>query len=98
MKYYELQIASLDENYLNELTDTRWVDRTDVDFDRDWTWLITNAIIRAVFIEIVLKNIENENDSRKLIDSIYTNCLDSRFDIDENELETQQAKDFINNF
>ena len=76
MKYYELQIASLDEDYLNDLT----------------------AIIRAVFIEIVLKNIEDENDSKKPIDSIYTNCLDSRFDIDEDELETQQAKDFINNF
>lgn len=98
MKYYNLQIAPLDEKYLDELSETRWIERTDVDFEWSWFWLITNAIIWALFEEIVYNNVEDEKDREKLINSIYTNCLDSWFDIDEDELETEQAKEFIKNF
>lgn len=98
MKYYNLQNAPLDENYLDKLTETRWIDRTDVDFYWNWNWVITNAIIRALFEEIVMQNVDDEEDREKLIDNIYTNCLDSRFDIDEDELKTSQAKEFIQNF
>lgn len=98
MKYYNLQIAPLDENYLDELSETRWIERTDVDFERNWNWVITNAIIQALFEEIVYNDVEDEKDREKLIESIYTNCLDSGFDIDEDELETEQAKEFIKNF
>jgi hypothetical protein len=98
MKYYNLQIAPLDESYLDELSETRWIERTDVDFERNWNWVITNAIIQALFEEIVYNNVEDDKDREKLIDSIYTNCLDSRFDIDEDELESEEAKEFIKNF
>lgn len=98
MKYYNLQIAPLDEKYLDGLTETRWIDRTDVEFDRFWNWVITNAIIRALFEEIVMQNIDDEEDREKLIENIYTNCLDSRFDVNEDELKTSQAKEFIKNF
>lgn len=98
MKYYNYQIAPLDENYLDSLTETYGIERTDVDFYWNWEWVITNSIIRALFTEIVLQEVKNKEDQEKLIDSIYTNCLDSQFDINENELKTKQAKEFLNNF
>lgn len=98
MKYYKLQIAPLDENYLDELSETWGINRTDVDFEWSWFWPIANAIIWALFEEIVYNNVEDEKDREKLINSIYTNCIDSWFDINEDELETRQAKEFIKNF
>ena len=98
MKYYNYQIAPLDENYLDSLTETYGIERPDVDFYWNWEWVITNSIIKALFTEIVLQEVENKEDQEKLIDSIYTNCLDSQFDINENELKTKQAKEFLNNF
>lgn len=96
MKYNDLDfICILDREYLDKLSKTYGIDWGEIDFEfEEWT----NGIFYGLLYEIACQEVENESDREKIIDSIYCNCLDSWYDIGEEELETQQAKDFINNF
>ena len=38
------------------------------------------------------------DDQNELIDSIYTNCFDSYYNINPNELNSEEAKDLVINF
>jgi hypothetical protein len=48
--------------------------------------------------EIILQTVEDQDDIFKLEESIYTNCFDSHYNIDPDELHTQEAKDLVINF
>lgn len=96
--YYDLQIKSLDEQYLDELGTAYGIDWRDLDISEFWTGDITNACFYMLLYKIAENEVEDYTDRTKIQEAIYTNCLDSGYDIDESELETQQAKDFINNF
>lgn len=96
MKYNDLDfICTLDREYLDKLSEEYGIDWGEIEFEfEDWT----NGILYGLLYEIACQEVENEKDREKILDRIYCNCLDSGYDIDSEELETQQAKDFINNF
>lgn len=99
--YWDLIIAKNDQEFIDELMEKYNIREWDIELMLDWDmyWArFTNAVIFWIMVEIVNKNVENYDDKIKLIDSIYTNCLDSFFDIDVDELETQEAKDLVENF
>lgn len=96
MKYYDLEIASLDLEYIEELADAYWIDRRDLEIDVYWD--VTNSILFALLCKIAENEVEDYEDRTKIQASIYTNCLDSGYDILDDDLETEQAKEFINNF
>ena len=99
--YWDLIIAKNDQEFIDELMEKYNIREWDIELMLDWDmyWArFTNAVIFWIMVEIVNNNVENYDDKIKLIDSIYTNCLDSFFDIDVDELETQEAKDLVENF
>ena len=99
--YNDFIIGVSDQEFIDELLEKYNIREWDVELMLDWEmyWArFTNAVIYWIMVEIVNKNVENYDDKIKLIDSIYTNCLDSFFDIDVDELETQEAKDLVENF
>ena len=96
MKYYDLQIKELDLDYIESLSDEYWIDRRDLEIDVYWD--VTNSILFALLYKIAEQEVENYYDRTKIQASIYTNCLDGWYDITEDELETEQAKIFVNDF
>lgn len=98
MNYYDLQIKPLDEQYLDELGAPYGIDRRDLDISEFWTSDITNSCMYMLLYTIAGNEVEDYEDRTKIQEAIYTNCLDSGYDIDEDQLRTEQAKKFINNF
>lgn len=100
--YNDFIIGVSDQEFIDELLEKYDIREWDVELMLDGDmWYgarFTNAVIYWIMVEIVNKNVENYDDKIKLIDSIYTNCIDSFFDIDVDELETQEAKDLVENF
>lgn len=99
--YNDFIIGVSDQEFIDELLEKYNIREGDIELLLDWEmyWArFTNAVIYWIMIEIVNKKVENYDDKIKLIDSIYTNCLDSWFDIDIDELESQEAKDLVENF
>lgn len=99
--YNDFIIGVSDQEFIDELLEKYNIREWDIELLLDWEmyWArFTNAVIYWIMVEIVNKNVENYDDKIKLIDSIYTNCLDSRFDIDIDDLKTQEAKDLVNAF
>lgn len=102
MKYSDLIPAPLDLEYIDKLAgayNINWQDDLDIEIDAlDDRTSITNHIIACLLYKIAKDNIDDEDDCIKITNSIYTNCLDSGYDIDEDDVETEQAKEFIRNF
>lgn len=99
--YGDFIISSSDQEFIDELLEKYNIRECDIELLLDWeldSARFTNAVIYWIMVEIVNKNVENYGDKIKLIDSIYTNCLDSWFDIDIDDLKTQEAKDLVNDF
>lgn len=104
--YSDFIIGSLDEDYLNRLSEEWWIAWEDMDIsdylrsyamDINSAW-VTNAIIYELLYKIADMNVEDEDDLELIKDSIYCNCFDSHYNISEDELKTEQAKEFIRNF
>lgn len=99
--YSDLIIKSLDLEFINNICEHRDCDIDDIDL---WYCItsgdfdITNYIISEVFHNAVFKYVEDEDDSEKLRESIYVNCLDSGFNIEPSDLKTKQAIDFLEDF
>lgn len=92
-------ICYADYDYIEDLANTRDIDRKSLELSEDWVeYNLTNEIIYRILDEIIDYEVEDEVDREKLHNSIYTNCLDSWYDINENQLRTEQARKFINNF
>ena len=102
--YWDLFIAPLDQNYIDSLIDKYDIDCSQLDityvFERDEfsTAMLTNAIIHEIMREIIIQNVEDQDDIFMLEENIYTNCIDSHFNVWLNELNSQQAKDLVINF
>lgn len=101
--YWDMILWELDDKYIDRLCEEFDVDLCDIDItrvfelDRFWTALYTNAIIDWIMC-ILANRIEDEHDRDLLLDSIFTNCIDSHFDVDIEQLHSQPAKDLVINF
>lgn len=102
--YWDLCIGSLDEQFIDDLAKAYNIDRYDLDISNALEYweldraTIANEIIYQLLVEIAYKEIEDQEDRQKVIDSIYCNCIDSWYDIDSEDLETEQAKNFVETF
>ena len=89
--YSDLQIQSLDLDFIEKLSESLDLDYTSIEIDVNWD--ITNQIIYWLY-ETYINNLDLPSYAKtELIDSIYTNYIDSWLDIDiqefikDNELE-----------
>lgn len=102
--YWDLCLCTLDEQFIDDLAKQYNIDWYDLDISTAldcWEFnsaTITNEIIYQLLLEIAYKEVEDEKDREKIIDSIHCNCLDSGYNIDSEDLESEQAKEFIKNF
>ena len=102
--YSDLQIGSLDQQFIDKLMDKYDINYDDLDItyvfecDRFDSAMLTNAIIHEIMRQIILDNVENQDDIFDLEESIYTNCIDSHYDIDPEKLRTEDAKEVVRNF
>lgn len=95
MRYSDIEPFKLDREYLDSLSEKYGIDWQDLEIEPT-NWV--NGIFYELLLTIAYQEVDNLEDRGKIIDSIYCNCLDSGYDIDSDSLDTQQAKDFINNF
>ena len=102
--YSDLQISELDQHFIDRLMDEYNIYYDDLDityvFDGDKfdSATLTNAIIHEIMRQIILDNVEDQDDIFDLEESIYTNCIDSHYDIDPEKLRTEDAKEVVRNF
>lgn len=102
--YWDLFIGSLDQKFIDKLIDTYDIDCSNLDItyvfegDNFNSAMLTNAIIHEIMREIILQNVENQEDIFDLEESIYTNCFDSFYDINPEELRTEEAKEVVRDF
>ena len=96
----DLEIGSLDLNYIERLEERTWLSRYDVDLS-DYINLdsqcpnfdLTNGIIYWLMSEYIENSEASEEDKELLRDNIYLNCLDSRIDCSLEDLESEEGKD-----
>lgn len=102
--YWDLILWSLDQEFIDKLIEKYDIDCSNLEityvFEKEnfTTADLTNAIIHEILREIILQNVEDQEDIFDLEESIYTNCIDSWFDIDPERLRTEEAKDLVKNF
>lgn len=102
--YWDLYIPSLDQKYIDRLMDEYDVCADDLDIsyvfesENFHTAKLTNAIIHEILRWIILDRVENQEDIYDLEESIYTNCIDSWFDINPDKLRSEEAKELVRNF
>lgn len=100
--YNDFIIGAPDQEFINELLEKYNIREGDIELMLDGDmWYgarFTNAVIYWIMVEIVNKNVDDYEDKIKLIDSIFVNCTDSLFDINIDDLETQEAKELVENF
>ena len=90
MRYWDLVIWSIDQHYLDELSDIHNIDYYDADIyiNKDsGNANITNQLFNYVLTEAV-NNLDISEDNKELLqERIYCNCLDSWFDISSNDVD-----------
>ena len=102
--YWDLFMWELDEKYVNDLIEAYDIDCSQLDITYAFenpnfnSAYFTNCVIHEIMREIILQTVEDQDDIFKLEESIYTNCFDSHYNIDPDELHTQEAKDLVINF
>lgn len=100
--YWDIQIWSLDLAYIERLSKELEVDTWDAElYSLENGWPIANDIIYYIQYQSVwCLDISIESQER-LRDSIYTNCINSYFDINIEEFPKKERKiieDFISLF
>jgi hypothetical protein len=103
MKYNDFRIWSLDQEYIDKITELYDIDYWDAEICYDY-WLAANQIIDYILTEAV-NNLDISDDNKDyLISKIYCNCIDSWYDISSNDVddmidwddyEKQIIKDFL---
>ena len=96
--YYSLEIAPLDLQYLDDLWKAYGIDWREITFEIPNEGCICNAILYELLYAIARKEVSNDDDLDKITWRIYCNCIDSGYDISSDDVETQEAKDFLDNF
>ena len=95
----DFEIKALDEAYIERLEMSFDVSRYDVDlsdiFRNGQIPDITNHIIYKLLYNIISDNVDDEDDRQIMIESIYTNCLDSWIDCNDYDLRTKKAKKLL---
>ena len=106
MRYWDLIIWSIDQHYLDKLSDIHDIDYYDADIyiDEDTsTSDITNQLFNYVLTEAV-NNLDISDDNKEYLQSkIYCNCLDSWYDISSEDVDdmidwTDEEKEIIKEF
>ena len=99
--YWGIAIQPLDLDFIEKVCDAIGVEYYDADVYLDPTTLcrmsVTNQVISYVLTEWVLKHVKDSDDQEKLLDSIYLNCLDSGYNIDEEDL-TEDGQAYLKLF
>lgn len=104
ISYWDLYIPSADQDFIDRLIDEYDVNCDELEityaFEKEEfsTYSYTNAIIHEILKWIILDRVEDQDDIFDLEESIYTNCLDSWFDIDPDKLRSKEAKELVRNF
>lgn len=102
--YWDLIMWELDQKYVDRLINEYDVDCSELDITYVFTFhkfnstIFTNAVISEIMYWIVMHNVTDIDDQNKLLDSIFTNCFDSHYNIDPDELNSEEAKDLVINF
>lgn len=108
MRYWDLIIWSMDQDFIDKISDQYDVDYYDSDIYVDEEWeiqgVLANQLINYILTEAV-NNLEVSDDIKEYLHSkIYLNCIDSWFDlwsedvedmIDWTDKEKQIIKDFL---
>ena len=106
MRYWDLVIWSIDQHYLDELSDIHNIDYYDADIyiNKDsGNANITNQLFNYVLTEAV-NNLDISDDNKEYLQSnIYCNCLDSWYDITSEDVDdmidwTDEEKEIIKKF
>ena len=99
--YGEINIRPMDLNFIERVSRVLDVDYYEADIFLEKENIgpanIANQVICYVLTEGVLKHVEDEEDKEKLLDSIYLNCLDSGYNIDEKDL-TEDGQAYLKLF
>lgn len=102
--YWDLILWELDQKYIDNLIDERDIDCSLLDISyvfesEDFnSTRLTNAIIWEIMHYLAVHYVNDYDDINMLLDSIFTNCIDSHYNINPDELKTQEAKDLVINF
>ena len=96
--YRDIHIWSLDLAYIERVSEELDIDTWDAElYSLENGWPIANDIIYHIQYQAVW-NLEISEKSRgKLRDSMYTNCIDSGFDIDVEDFPKNE-REIIQNF
>jgi hypothetical protein len=87
MRYRDIMIRSWDQEFIDNLSDQYGIDyeQAEIYLNPNWETDITNQLIYYILSEAVYEmDLEDyhEDDIKDMIrESIYTNCIDSWFDI-----------------
>ena len=99
--YGEINIRPMDLDFIERVSRVLDVDYYEADIflgkENIGPANIANQVICYVLTEGVLKHVEDEEDQEKLLDSIYLNCLDSGYNIDEKDL-TEDGQAYLKLF
>lgn len=106
MRYWDLTIWSIDQKYLDDLSDLYDIDYYDADVyitEDTSNGDIANQLFYYVLSEAV-NNLDISDDNKEYLQSkIYCNCLDSWFDISSEDVDdmidwTDEEKEIIKEF
>lgn len=92
MRYWDLTIWSIDQDYLDRLSDLYDIDYYEADIvidDKTNNASITNQLFYYVLYQAVERLDISQRSKEHLQESIYCNCLDSWFDIDSTSVDDE---------
>ena len=101
MRYWDFIPMSLDQAYIDNISDIYNVDYYDAEIDSDYR--ATNQLIDYILTEAV-NQLEISDENKEYLQSkIYLNCFDSWFDLSSEDVEdmidwTDEEKEIIKTF
>jgi hypothetical protein len=94
MRYSDLRIKTLDQNFIDDLLDEYNLEPSDIEID---VWYIehwfTNVIISSIYREAISRLEVSDEAQDLLYANIYTNYLDSGIDVTEQMLDDLSEED-----
>jgi len=88
MRYWDMQIWSMDQAYIDKISDIYDIDYYDCEIEELCNGAsLTNKLIYYILYEAVEKLFISNKNRQLLQDNIYCNCLDSWFMIDSSNVD-----------
>ena len=101
MKYYNLRIGSIDQEYIDRISELYDVDYYECDLyidEKITSASLTNQIIYYILYEAIQALDISERSKEQLQDSIYTNCYDSFYNLSIDDIKNKRDKKIIEAF